>query len=601
MPSTEIDLHGHHWVNAIGHSAGILVFATLFVLIYRDSRRAGHSLRILPLVSTLLALGWDLGLLIGIATLNENAFWANAAAALAFVCLSLMPAVLLDLGLGPRLKALKAAGYTLGGFCALLHASEVFVHGPDIHGFALIALSLGFALLAAISYWRLRQQNINVSAAGSLCLFLLSISILHFREEAGSHALWTEIILHHAGIPVALFVVMQDYRFILLDAFTRLAANGVLAGIVVAILWESREPMLRLANSSDPFGFGMLMVGCGLTLLGFAKAREAVQRWLTARVFQRHNPESVTQSLQRLEGDETVILDTAARTLASYFRAERWQIAPSQLAWADAATRIQFLKGDYVYLNLAGRRFLSEDLDALEDFCLIVAREVDRARTRELERLMVQAELRALQAQIHPHFLFNALNALYGSIPRQAADARRLVLSLSEVFRYFLTTSRSTVRLEEELTIIQAYLEIEKARLGPRLSTSIDIPAEWLSFPIPVLSVEPLVENAIKHGIAAQSGPGEVSLTAFAAEGVMTIIVRDTGPGPADATSTEGNRVGLDNVRRRLHLHYGDAATLEVSHTGGFTAATLRIPVDGAKPPAHPAAAATGGILLGDS
>ena len=78
MPTPEIDLHGHHWVNTIGHCAGILIFATLFLLIYRDSRRSGHRLRLLPLASTLLALGWDLGLLLGIATRDQNPFWANA-------------------------------------------------------------------------------------------------------------------------------------------------------------------------------------------------------------------------------------------------------------------------------------------------------------------------------------------------------------------------------------------------------------------------------------------------------------------------------------------------------------------------------------------
>lgn len=601
MPTPEIDLHGHHWVNTIGHCAGILIFATLFLLIYRDSQRGGHRLKLLPLASTLLALGWDLGLLIGIAAREQSAFWANASAAFAFACLSVLPAVLLDLGLGFSLRPVRIAGYVLGGFCALLHISEAFIDRPEIHSFSLITLSVGFAILAAASYLLRGNQRSRIPAGASLCLFLLSISFLHFRDAAGTHALWSEIILHHAGIPIALFVVLQDYRFLLFDAFLRLAATGALAAAFVAALWQCRQSILRLTQSDDPFQFGILLVAVALTLLGFAHAREALQRWLTRRVFLRRDPEEVTQELRSLEGEEPAMLDRAARILAAYFRAERWSLSASGEDASDATTRIHFLKGDQVYLHLSGRRFLSEDIDALDRFSEIIAREVDRARTRELERLMVHAELRALQAQIHPHFLFNALNALYGSIPRQAADARRLVLSLSEVFRYFLTTSKSTVKLEEELTIIEAYLEIEKARLGPRLTTAIEIPEALRHWLIPVLSVEPLVENAIKHGIAAQPGPGAMTLRARLEEEALVIEVHDTGPGPGEHNLKESNRVGLDNVRRRLRLHYGESARLDIAAIPGGTLAQIRIPAQDQNSPVHGMESAVSAMLLGNS
>lgn len=595
MPSPEIDLHGHHWVNTIGHSAGILVFGILFLLIYCDARRSQRSVRILPLLSTLLALGWDLGLLIGIAVRATSAFWANASAAIAFACLSLLPAVLLDLGTRGESRPLRLSGYILGTFCALLHLSEVFVEGPDIHSFALIALAGGFAILALLSY--LRSQ---VSPAASVCLFLLSFTFLHFRDAAGTPALWAEIILHHAGIPIALFVVLQDYRFLLFDAFLRLAANGLLAGAFVTLLWFSRHTITTLTQSEDPFRFGMLLVAAALTLLLFAKWREATQRWLTSCVFLRQDPDSILQSLRNLEGDESAILDRAARIIAEYFRAEQWHWTQSSHTRSDASTTIQFLKGDQIQLHLSGRRFLSEDIETLDRYAEAVGREIDRARTRELERLMLQAELKALQAQIHPHFLFNALNALYGSIPRQAADARRLVLSLSAVFRYFLTTSKNTVSLEEELTIIEAYLEIERARLGPRLTTVIDIPAELRHHTIPVLSIEPLVENAIKHGVAAQPGPGSVKLTAHQDSSHLVIAVHDSGPGPGQSQSKEGNQVGLDNVRRRLNLHYSDSASLEIRTSPTGTIAELRIPVQPSNLTAQSSSSAASNLVLGD-
>ena len=92
-----------------------------------------------------------------------------------------------------------------------------------------------------------------------------------------------------------------------------------------------------------------------------------------------------------------------------------------------------------------------------------------------MQRLVSQAELRALQAQINPHFLFNALNTLYGIIPRTASGARQTVLNLSEIFRYFLQSERTFIRLSDELEIVKSYLEIERLRLGPRLETRIDI------------------------------------------------------------------------------------------------------------------------------
>ena len=152
------------------------------------------------------------------------------------------------------------------------------------------------------------------------------------------------------------------------------------------------------------------------------------------------------------------------------------------------------------------------------------------------------------------------------------------MLSLSEVLRYFLTTSRSTVRLEEELAIIEAYLEIEKARLGPRLSTRITIPEELRSVPIPVLSLEPLVENAIKHGIASQPGPGILTLSGMRQGASLVLTVHDTGPGPVTGEAKDSNRVGLENVRRRLALHYGACATLDLTATAGGACATLTLP-----------------------
>src|SRR5262249_52296022 len=142
------------------------------------------------------------------------------------------------------------------------------------------------------------------------------------------------------------------------------------------------------------------------------------------------------------------------------------------------------------------------DLDALARTAIEVAEQVEKLRQQEMHRLVNQAELRALQSQMNPHFLFNALNTLYGTIPREATEARRIVLNLADLFRYVLRSNKTVVPLAEELQIVRAYLEVEQLRLGERLHVEIQMDDSALNVPIPVLSVQPLVENAIKHGVA---------------------------------------------------------------------------------------------------
>ena len=120
--------------------------------------------------------------------------------------------------------------------------------------------------------------------------------------------------------------------------------------------------------------------------------------------------------------------------------------------------------------------------------------------------------MKALHAQINPHFLFNSLNALYGTIPRTAEGARRTVLNLADVFRYFLQTGGTTIPLSEELRIVKAYLEIEQLRLGDRLQVNLDIDPAALSVLVPPLCIQPLVENGIRHGVAAKPGPGAIAV-----------------------------------------------------------------------------------------
>jgi two-component system sensor histidine kinase LytS len=212
----------------------------------------------------------------------------------------------------------------------------------------------------------------------------------------------------------------------------------------------------------------------------------------------------------------------------------------------------------------------------------LIVEQVERFRNSELQRLVSQAELRALQSQINPHFLFNALNTLYGIIPREASGARKTVLNLAEIFRYFLQSERSFIPLSDELKIVKAYLDIERLRLGPRLEIEIDVDEAALPVLIPILSIQPLVENAIKHGLSAITRPGLLRLKAKMMNDEVLITVEDTGRGIASPNGGTGDArvgVGLANVKRRLRLCYGPETDLLVESSSAGTKVEFAIPL----------------------
>jgi hypothetical protein len=423
-------------------------------------------------------------------------------------------------------------------------------------------------------------------------LFLFAISFTHFGEGHLEQAWANELAFHHAGIPLALYVLMQEYRFVWIDAFIRLLANGLLAGVFGLLI----VTQLR----TQPIALQVLIAA--LSVAVYAWSRDALQALLTRVVFRRSSPhrlESALESLRAHHDDEAEYLRAAAQTIATLMAAP---IVESPHAPADGLlfpTRtddfrdlqrqgvrvivpIRLSLGDTRYVLLGdrpgGRLYLSEDLEALARLAATVAEQVERIRTAETARLVAQAELRALQAQIHPHFLFNALNTLYGIIPREAHAARKTVLNLADIFRYFLRSDKAFVPLEEEMSIVNAYLAIEAQRLGPRLRLEIHVDPTLLREPIPVLSIEPLVENAIKHGVAARTEGGTVRIGIEREGEAMIVSIFDDGPGFASKRPTSGAGVGLENVNRRLQLSYGPSSEVKIERLPHGTRVSFRAP-----------------------
>ena len=207
-------------------------------------------------------------------------------------------------------------------------------------------------------------------------------------------------------------------------------------------------------------------------------------------------------------------------------------------------------------------------------------------REQELILNASRSELKALRAQINPHFLFNALNAIAGLIEKQPAKAEETVERLAEVFRYTLRRSESEwVRLGDEMDFIQAYLEIEQARFGERLHVSIEVAQEVADARIPAMIVQTLVENAIKHGVASIRGPGFVEIRAFRSDSGLVIEILDNGPGFEEtdplqtAQSEKSTGYGLRNVRERLDGYFEQGASLDLGREGNMTVVRIQIPI----------------------
>jgi two-component system LytT family sensor kinase len=198
----------------------------------------------------------------------------------------------------------------------------------------------------------------------------------------------------------------------------------------------------------------------------------------------------------------------------------------------------------------------------------------------------VQAELSFLRAQISPHFLYNALGAIESFIRTDPERARDLLIGFADFTRYTFRNHDEFVPVAEEIRLVETYLDLERARFGDRLAVTLRVSPEVLAVEIPPLILQPLVENAVRHGIEPNEGPGRLSIFITDADSEAVIVVEDDGAGadPAHmrrvlAGTARGGSVGLNNVDERLRTVFGEeyGLTLETALGAGMTV-TLRIP-----------------------
>jgi signal transduction histidine kinase len=209
-----------------------------------------------------------------------------------------------------------------------------------------------------------------------------------------------------------------------------------------------------------------------------------------------------------------------------------------------------------------------------------------RARDREVKSAALAAELsearlEALRMQLHPHFLFNTMHAISSAIREDPEGAEDMLAELADLLR--ATVDRPAAHelpLREELEFIRRYVGIQKVRFGDRLEVVVSVEDDALDALVPALILQPLVENAIEHGIATRLRGGRLEIRGEAANGRLSLTIADDGPGISDAELGSGERVGLRNTRARLAHLYGRAGHLELrNRPGGGLAVTVHLPL----------------------
>ncbi len=226
-------------INTIGHTAGVLLFGFIITLFLRDRRSHGICDTKRSILAAALALAWNVGSLIALGSRDSDSLFLQIVMTASFAALSLLPAVLLQVTLQSQLTKITYTGYAISVGAILLHVAELFVNGFVPHQLALLLVAVGFGTLSVIAF--VANRRIRPSLAGKriewlslTCLLLFVSSFPHFGYHHFRSPWTAEIAWHHIGIPVALIVLLQDYRFLLLDTFIRFLMDSGLAAAALS-------------------------------------------------------------------------------------------------------------------------------------------------------------------------------------------------------------------------------------------------------------------------------------------------------------------------------------------------------------------------------
>jgi histidine kinase/histidine kinase/DNA gyrase B/HSP90-like ATPase len=457
---------------------------------------------------------------------------------------------------------------------------------------------------------QLRLRNVMIAMFAALSVVFIALIVMSEQRLVGAVL---ERVAKSSPIYFMIASVYYEsrvdfYDLVVKRALLLMLSVLVLAGFfVIALPWMEALP----GGGARPWLFAVALTPLAMLMPHLMSRTE---RWLDRMWFGREfTPvEAVKHVLAAMQPatDEATLIEAAEARLSEIFGAKIVVLVGSRAIFepaidvdvkltspvSGAIVRIAVLKEQRT------RRLLSEDLAMLRSLGSVFGFMLESIRlqrkrveqeqlAQELRLQSSKSELKALRAQINPHFLFNALNAIASLIHTDPGRADAAVEQLAEVFRYTLRRSGSEwAPLDQELTFARAYLDVEQARFGARLTATID--SDHLLPPpmVPSMLLQTLLENAVKHGVSQQRGPGRIDVIVRSAADQIVLEVRNTGPDPStrgragiDAATRSGQGgegFGLHSVRERLKGHFGERGTFSLSRdeAAGLTIARIVMP-----------------------
>ena len=476
-----------------------------------------------------------------------------------------------------------------------------------------IAMSRQYGRAAVTPRERLGDRAMNMMFGVTVLVFigLLAIAFAAMTNNTRPGLVLGRIVeLTAKSLPLA-FLFVGAYFESRYEFFDVLVKRGLSVFVTVALLWVffSFRIITQVNDTALPWVYAVTLLPVALALPWIHGRISSMldRRWLGRRFTIVDAVKHVIATL-RSATTESQLVQLAEQALGDIFSAPVairlegggdmvpvFQVLQEVPIATAAGVRGSILMGP----RLSEAPYFSEDVALLSSIADVFASVLDnlhlQARKREQEQLTQdlslqasRSELKALRAQINPHFLFNALNAIAGLIHRNPSGADRTIEQLADVFRYALRGAETEwAALDDELEFVRAYLEVERARFGERLQVEVRVDNGAHGARIPTMMVQTLVENAVKHGLSELRGAAVVRVDARCDGERLTVAVMDNGPGFTEkAAGTVGAQpraggYGLANIRQRLAGYFGADGVLAIDrdHEQGLTVVSVSMPL----------------------
>jgi signal transduction histidine kinase len=604
---------------------GALTFSVLALFYWREKRlrrtRAGSL--VFPVFTVVCASAFLINLMLRIATgLSPDSAWVTGLSLVLVLVTSLLPPLLFHLMYTEEQGDLPSARVWRWLLAALYAVSMVAALPQGLEDSELIATGWGDLLD--------NSPALMLGAAGALGLLAQGFSNRKLSMLERRHRRWTRALLcltvagavGNLAQPGAIVGLMPDYlvlaffcvtlyykeRLVFFDLLIRRGAFFAIGLVVLTLFFVVGSGLYdRLPSDwSRPWIIALLLMPFFLTGPWiYRRLADNIDRtWLLRRYSAAEAERQFDRDIQASLTEED-LRSRARQSLHDIFQASAEvqfrQEAETPEPEGGMRAELRHHDASLGWIALEGRPncipYMSDDRRLLQSVARTLSVVLENVRFREeqqqqqereqqLRFLASRAELKALRAQMNPHFLFNALNAIAGLIQDQPHLADATVEQLAQVFRYTLRKSENEwVRLDEEIEFVSAFLRVEQARFGDRLHVDFDIEPGAGGVPIPAMSIQPLIENAIKHGISTIERGGTIGLHVALKNDLLCVEVFDNGPGfpPGFSLAEAGNGQaspghGLRNIVERLRGYYGDSARLHWESAGGATRVNLTLP-----------------------